>query len=113
MVPPIDGGVSCHERYVTVDVSVNRQYVGRMTIKDDGETPSRTAAATAAKMRKSEERWAQHLRDRGWAVIDPEHAGALLLLVDWYAQGAEGMEPIPHAQVWTQLGMTGEPGPVA
>lgn len=37
----------------------------------------RTAAATAAKMRKSEERWADHLRDRGWAVVEPAAAAAI------------------------------------
>jgi hypothetical protein len=39
-----------------------------MTINDTAPT-SRTAAATAAKMRKSEHRWAVHLRDRGWTVV--------------------------------------------
>ncbi len=31
----------------------------------------RVAEATAAKMRKSEKRWADHLRGRGWAVVEP------------------------------------------
>lgn len=41
------------------------------------EVTPRTAAATAAKMRKSEERWAEHLRGRGWAVVEPAVAQGL------------------------------------
>jgi len=45
-----------------------------------GLTPgqARMKAAHDARRRQSEEKWAQHLRDRGWAVIDPEIARALL-----------------------------------
>lgn len=40
-------------------------------------TTSRTAAATAARMRKSESKWAAHLRSRGWVVL-PAHVLAKL-----------------------------------
>lgn len=38
----------------------------------------RTSAATEAKMRKSEERWADHLRGRGWSVVHPTVVSGLL-----------------------------------
>ena len=39
---------------------------------DQPETP-RTAAATAARMRAREERYAAVLRERGWLAIPPEY----------------------------------------
>jgi hypothetical protein len=62
----------------------------------------RTAAATEAKMRKSEERWAEHLRGRGWAVIDPDHVAALGRLVAEYAAAHR----VPVADLWGALAMT-------
>ena len=61
----------------------------------------RTEAATEAKMRKSEERWAAHLRGRCWAVIDPDHLPALGMLVA-IAADARG---ITVDSVWGALGM--------
>ena len=43
----------------------------KKTTPDVTPAPSRTAAATAARMRKSEGKWAAHLRGRGWIVLPP------------------------------------------
>lgn len=73
-----------------------------MTITPITQAPSaRTAAATAAKMRKSEARWAQHLRGRDWAVIDPDHVAGLELLVARFCEET-GTDT---ADVWQALGL--------
>lgn len=75
-----------------------------MTITPITQAPSaRTAAATAAKMRKSEARWADHLRGRDWAVIDPDHVAALEQLVKEYASATGA----PVTDIWGALGMAG------
>lgn len=54
------------------------------------EKISRTAVATAARMRASEEKLAQKLRERGWAVATPETremAENLLTLCGWCDAG--------------------------
>lgn len=77
-----------------------------MTITPITPAPSsRTAAATAAKMRKSEQRWADHLRGRDWAVIDPDHVAALERLVANYCEWVP--VPMTPAEVWELLGMPG------
>lgn len=39
---------------------------------DEQDTPPRTAAATAAAMRRAEDRRAAELRERGWTCIPPD-----------------------------------------
>lgn len=52
----------------------------------------RIAAAQAVRMRRSEERWADHLRNRGWTVVKPE---VIEILRDG---GAD--HPADHACAW-------------
>lgn len=54
---------------------------------------TRTAAATAAKMRKSEERYARHLRDRGWVVTAPE---------DVVEYDASTLDPVSDLEFWAR-----------
>lgn len=61
-----------------------------MAIESKTETSrKRTQAATEARMRKSEQRWAQHLRGRGYAVVEVTRVESVLsdLDVDTDANG--------------------------
>lgn len=51
-----------------------------MTINENAPT-SRTAKATATRMQKSEQRWANHLRGRGYAVVPRHRLEAMLKAV--------------------------------
>lgn len=62
--------------------------------------PARTAAANAARMRKSEGRWADHLRGRGYAVVPRASLEAMLRQVadsrastgdEWFRGFREGL----------------------
>lgn len=52
-------------------------------------TEPRTAAATRAKMRISEEKFAERLRDRGWICISPDSEAHGPIMRAWIADDAE------------------------
>jgi hypothetical protein len=61
----------------------------------------RMAAAHAVRRRTAEAKWADVLRGRGWAIIDPDHTAALGRLVAEYAAANR----CPVGDIWGALGM--------
>ena len=51
-------------------------------VKPTPRAPSRTALATAGRMRASDNRHAARLETRGWLCIAPEHADAVRTLLE-------------------------------
>ena len=60
-------------------------------VKPPPHTPSRTALATAGRMRASDNRHAARLEARGWLCIAPEDAAAVRALVA--SAGLETADP--------------------
>ncbi len=52
----------------------------------DTSTEVRTAAATRARMRASEEKFAERLRERGWICVHPDNAVYDFILQSWSDQ---------------------------
>lgn len=62
---------------------------------DQTQAPPRTAAATAAAMRRAEERRAEYLRERGWECIPPDGVMRLTAI----ARPAADVVQRPHVRV--------------
>lgn len=75
-----------------------------MTITTHPElTPGqqRTAAARAARAQASDLKRADHLKARGWAVIDPDKVPSLGVMVAAFAE----RHAVPVDEIWAVLGL--------
>jgi hypothetical protein len=72
--------------------------ISSITPKNAG---TRSEQASRVKMRKAESGWAERLRERGWAVIDPDHAPSLGVLVAAFA----ARHAVTVDEAWAAIGM--------